>query len=56
MLAQQMDANFQEFDAVLLSLDSNLTAMNPQLPGFFAMLHSNLDAMEATVLARLDAL
>jgi hypothetical protein len=56
MLEQPMDAIFQEFDAVLSSLDSNLTAMNPQLSAFFAMLHSNLDALEATVLDRLDAL
>jgi uncharacterized protein (TIGR03118 family) len=56
MLEQQMDAIFQEFDAVLLSLDANLTAMNPQLSGIFAMLKSNLDALEATVLNRLDAL
>ena len=50
MLAQQIDAIFQEFDAVLLSLDSNLTAMNPQLAGFFAMLGSNLDALETASL------
>ena len=57
MLEQQIDAIFQEFDAVLSSLESNLTAMHyPQLSGFFAMLHSNLDALETTVLDRLDAL
>ena len=56
MLRQQMDAIFQEFDAVLSSLDSNVTAMNPQLPGWFALLNSNLNALEATVLDRLDAL
>ena len=56
MLGQHMDALFQEFDAVVLSLDSNLTAMNPQRSGWFALLNSNLDALEATVLDRLDAL
>ena len=56
MLEQQMDAIFQELDAVSLSLDANLSAMHPQLSGFFAMLHSNLDALETTVLDRLDAL
>ena len=56
MLAQQMDAIFQEYDAVLLSLDANLSAKNPQLSGFLALLHSNLDALEATALHRLDAL
>ncbi|MGH7170907.1 MAG: TIGR03118 family protein [Gemmataceae bacterium] len=57
MLEQQIDAIFQEFDAVLSSLDSNLTAMHQsQLSGFFTMLESNLDAMETTVLDRLDAL
>ena len=55
MLQQQIDAIFQKFDAVLLSLDANLTALHPQLSGFFALLHSNLDALEATVLDRLDA-
>jgi prepilin-type processing-associated H-X9-DG protein len=43
-LDQQIDALFEEFDAVLFSLDSNRTAM------------PNLDALEATVLDRLDAL
>ena len=56
MLGQHMDALFQEFDAVVLSLDSNLTAMNSQRSGWFALLNSNLDALEATVLDRLDAL
>jgi uncharacterized protein (TIGR03118 family) len=56
MLAQQMDAIFQEYDAVLLSLDANLSAKNPQLSGFLALLHSNLDALEATALHRLAAL
>ncbi len=56
MLAQQTDAIFQEFDTVLSSLDSNLAAMNPQLSGFFALLSSNLDALDATIHDRLDAL
>ena len=56
VLEQQMDAIFQELDAALLSLESNRTAMNPQLSGFFAMFISNLNALEATALHRLDAL
>jgi uncharacterized protein (TIGR03118 family) len=53
---QQIDALFQEVDAVLLSLDANHTPMHLHLSGFFAMLHWNLDALEATALDRLDAL
>jgi uncharacterized protein (TIGR03118 family) len=49
MLGQQIDASFEELDAALLSLDSNLTATNPQLAAYFAMLSSNLDALEAKV-------
>ncbi|HTU18717.1 MAG TPA: TIGR03118 family protein [Gemmataceae bacterium] len=56
MLAQQIDAIFQKFDADLLSLESNFTAMDPQLSGLYATLNSNLDALEATFLDRLDAL
>jgi uncharacterized protein (TIGR03118 family) len=56
MTEQQIDAIFQKFDAILVSQDSNLTAMHSQLSGFFAMLNSNLDALEATVLDRLAAL
>jgi uncharacterized protein (TIGR03118 family) len=56
MPEQKTEAIFQEFGAVSLSLDSNLTAMHPQPSGFFAMLKSNLDAPEPTVLDRLDAL
>jgi hypothetical protein len=56
MPEQQIDAIFQEFDPVSLSLDSNLTAMHPQPSGFFAMLRSNLDPPEPTVLDRPDAL
>ena len=56
MLQQQIDAIFQEVDSVSLSLDANLSAKNPQLSGFLALLHSNLDALEATALHRLDAL
>jgi uncharacterized protein (TIGR03118 family) len=55
MLAQQIDAIFQEFDALLLSLDTNVSVMYPQLSGIFAMLNSNLNAIEGTVLNRLDA-
>ncbi len=50
VLAHQIDAIFQDLDAVLLSLDLSLTAMNPQLAGFFAMLNSNLDALETASL------
>jgi uncharacterized protein (TIGR03118 family) len=50
MLAQQIDAIFQEYDAVLLSLDATVIAMTPQLSGFFAMLRSNLDALETVSL------
>jgi uncharacterized protein (TIGR03118 family) len=46
--AQPIDALFQKFDAVVASRDSNVTAMHPRL-------HSNLDALEAAVLDRLDA-
>jgi uncharacterized protein (TIGR03118 family) len=56
MLEQEIDAIFQGFDTALLSLESNLSAMNPQLSGYFAMLNSNLDALEATFLDRLDTL
>jgi len=38
MSEQQIDANFQEFDAVWLSLNSDLTTMHPHLTGSFAML------------------
>ena len=56
MPEQQTDAIFREFGAVSLSPDSNLTAMHPQLSGFFAMLKSNLDGLDPTVLDRLDAI
>jgi hypothetical protein len=56
MLGRQMDAMFLEFDAVALSLASNLTAMNSQRSRWLGLLNSNLDALEATVLDRLDAL
>jgi uncharacterized protein (TIGR03118 family) len=56
MPAQAIDALFQKFDAALLSLESDRTAIQPQLAGFFAMLHSDPDALETTVLDRLDAL
>jgi hypothetical protein len=56
MPEQQIYAIFQELGAVLLSPDSNLTAMHPQPSGFFAMLKSDLDGLGATVLDRLDAL
>jgi hypothetical protein len=46
MLQQQIDAIFQDFDAVALSLDANLTTMHSQLSGFFAMLQSNLDGLD----------
>jgi hypothetical protein len=56
MPEQQIDAIFQKLGAVSLSPDSNLTAMHPQLSGFFAMLNANVDALGATVLDRPDAL
>ena len=56
MPEQQLDAIFQESDAVSLSLSSSVTAMHPQPSGFLAMLNSNLDGLEPTVLDRLDAL
>jgi hypothetical protein len=56
MLQQPIDAIVQELDGVLLSLDLNLTAMHSQSSGVFAMLKSNLDTLEATVLDRPDAL
>lgn len=55
MLAQQIDAIFQKFDAISSSLESNITATDPQLSAFLAMLNANLDALEATVHDRLDA-
>jgi uncharacterized protein (TIGR03118 family) len=48
MPQQPIDALFQEYDAVLWSRDSNLTATHSRL-------QSNLDALEATVFDRLDA-
>jgi uncharacterized protein (TIGR03118 family) len=56
MPEQETDAIFQEFGAVSLPLDWNLTAMHAQLSGLFAMLEPNLDAPESAVLDRLDAL
>ena len=56
MSEQKTDAIFQELAAVSLSLDSNVTAMHPQLSGFLVMPKSNLNAPEPTVLERLDAL
>jgi len=56
MPQQHIDAIFQKSGAVSLSRDSKLTAMHPQLSDFFAMLKSNLDGPDATVLDRLDAL
>ena len=56
MPEQKTDAIFQELGAVSLPLNSNLTAMHPQPSGSFAMLRSNLDAPEPTVLDRPDAL
>jgi hypothetical protein len=56
MPEQEVDAIFQKFGAVSLSPDTNLTAVHPQLSGFFAMPKWNLDALEAMVLDRLDAL
>jgi uncharacterized protein (TIGR03118 family) len=53
---QQADAIFQQFGAVSLSPHSNPTAMHLQRADFFAMLKSNLDGLDATVLDRLDAL
>jgi hypothetical protein len=53
MLAQQIDAIFQEFEALLMSLESSLTASNPQLSGFFLLLNGNLHALETNVLSKL---
>ncbi len=55
ILQPPSDAILQELDGVLLSLDANLSAMHAPRSGFFAMLPSNLDALDATVLDRLDA-
>jgi hypothetical protein len=52
-LAQQIDAVFQEFDVVLMALESNLTAMNPQLSSFFVLLNGDLHALEANALSML---
>ncbi len=52
MLAQQIDAIFQEFDIALLSLESNLLATNPQLSSFFLLLNGNLHALEASVVSK----
>src|SRR5262249_23919614 len=54
MLAQLIDAMFQEFDVALLSLESKLTAIDPQLSGFFFLLNGNLDALEANVLSKVE--
>ncbi|HZV08043.1 MAG TPA: TIGR03118 family protein [Gemmataceae bacterium] len=54
VLEQQIDAIFQEVDAVLFSLDANHTAMHLQRSGFFARLPSNLNGLEATILDRLE--
>jgi uncharacterized protein (TIGR03118 family) len=56
MPEQQIDAIFQEFGAVSLSPDSNPIAMDQQLSGFYAMLKSSLEGLDATGLGRLDAL
>jgi hypothetical protein len=48
-----MDAIFQDFDAALLALESNFTAIDPQLSSFFLMLNENLNALEARVLSEL---
>ncbi len=50
---QQIDAIFQEFEAILSSLESNLSASNPQLAAFFLMLNGNLKALEANLLSDL---
>ncbi len=47
LLEQQLAAIFQEFDAILGSLDANLTATNTQLSGFLAQLNANLAALES---------
>jgi uncharacterized protein (TIGR03118 family) len=53
MLAQRVDALFQEFNAMLMVLESSLTAMDPQLSSFFLMLNGNLDALEGSILSKL---
>jgi uncharacterized protein (TIGR03118 family) len=50
-LTQQIDAIFQAFNTALLSLEGKLTAMDPQLSGFFLMLNGNLGALEASLLS-----
>ncbi len=52
-LKQLVDTIFQDFDAALMSLESKLTAMDPQLSGFFQLLNGSLDALEADVLRML---
>jgi uncharacterized protein (TIGR03118 family) len=42
MSEQPIDANFQEFDAIWLSLNSDLTTVHPHLSDFIPMLNSNL--------------
>jgi uncharacterized protein (TIGR03118 family) len=46
---------FQTFDASLLSLESNLTALNSSLSSFLATLNGNLDALKTSILLGLEA-
>jgi hypothetical protein len=56
MPQRQIDAIFQEFDAVLLSLDLNFTTRHPQPSSFFVVHRSTPDGLKAAVLAGPDAL
>jgi hypothetical protein len=48
-----IDAILQEFDAALMSLESNLIAINPRLSSFFLSLNGDLHALEANALSKL---
>lgn len=51
---QRIDATFHAFNAALASLESQLTATNPQLFGLFQTFNTELDALEASFLNRVD--
>ncbi len=52
-LKQLVDTIFLDFNAALMSLEAKLTAMDPQLSGFFQLLNGSLGALEADVLRML---